>query len=68
MPTFIYLAVGFISLIYSLIFWYKNSCPSRPEPNETVFEYLTFIFSRYIKIHNNYTESSFLLLQKALYT
>ena len=66
MPIFIYLAVGFISLIYTLMF--KNSCPIRPEPNETVFEYFTFIFSRYIKIHNNYIESSFLLLQKALYT
>ena len=68
MPIFIYLAFGYISLLYTLIFWYKNSCPIRPEPNKTLLEHFTFIFSRYIEIHNNYIESSFLLLQKAFYT
>ena len=46
----------------------KIAAPIRPEPNETLFEHITFIFSRYIEIHNNNIEYSFLLLQKALYT
>ena len=46
----------------------KIAAPIRPEPNETLFEHFTLIFSQYIEIHNNYIESSFLLLQKALYT